>query len=139
MKIIQQEDLLILEFENLNELQNCLNNRLTKLDSNLQIKDYKGFNYRYEILLKFCDELLKKILIKYPSKYVIGYVKDDENTLKHELKHYRYFADKNYRDTVKKFFSDPIHENYLKRIKNMGYKSSVIFDEAQAFWESEIN
>ena len=81
--------------------------------------------------------------IDYDSYYIIGSLKTDKNTIKHEIAHALYYTNKNYRSEMQKLnkelekcYSD--HYLLMKEcLLRMGYCKEVIDDEIQAYLSSE--
>ena len=88
-------------------------------------------------------EQLEEADIDYSSYYLIGSLKSDKNTIKHEIAHALYYTNKNYRSEMQKlnkeleeFYSD--HYLLMKEcLLRMGYCKEVIDDEIQAYLSSE--
>lgn len=138
---IQNNHLLILEFDTLQHLRQELNNKLINIDTQgLRATDYKGFNYRIKAIKKFGSKSIKRIIHKYPNiEYVIGYVKEDQETFEHEMLHYRFFRDPSYRLSTIEHFKNPKYSPLLSQLRKMGYRESVLYDEAQAYFFPKNN
>ena len=97
----------------------------------------QGFNYSIKTVKKHdSNGPLSKIIKKHPQIiYVIGYVTGDNETLQHELRHYRYYSDKEYKKRCDDIFWKK--EKLWVEMRNKGYRSHVLLDEIQAFYPIE--
>lgn len=113
--------------------------------------DWSGFNFPYEVAQRCYsiskienkyDELFKHILtrikkqLKNNNAYIIGVEKLKNDTYKHEMCHALYHTNITYRNFVDDAM-ETMDKNTIrtlsKNLKSMGYASSVIKDEIQAY------
>lgn len=134
LKII--DNLLEIQYDKLSDLQSELTPNLLRIDTVGIVKtNYTGFNYKSKVLQKWGTQKMKKLLKKYKEiSYVIGYLKGDIDTRNHEYSHYLFFNDPLYRYNAIKKYSDPSNKHILEYLRKIGYKETVLFDEAAAFF-----
>jgi hypothetical protein len=113
--------------------------------------DWSGFNFPYEVAQRCYsvskienkyDELFKHILICIKKKlknnkgYIIGVESLKDDTYKHEMCHAFYHTNSLYRSSTDNII-EAMDKNTIrtlsKNIKSMGYTSSVVKDEIQAY------
>jgi hypothetical protein len=113
--------------------------------------DWSGFNFPYEVAQRCYsiskienkyDELFKHILIciekqlKNNKGYIIGVESLKDDTYRHEMCHALYHTNSLYRismDNIMEGMDKNTIRTLSKNIKSMGYTSSVVKDEIQAY------
>jgi len=136
MKCEVRGDLLIVEFSSLDDLHSTLSERLVKTETvGVKISDYTGLNYSKKVLKKHdVKGLLLKLVERNNVEYVIGYVKGDVDTYEHEIRHYKYYSDKDYRKSCDEMFKD--RKELISIVRGKGYRENVILDEVQAHFNT---
>ena len=102
--------------------------------------EFIGFNFPSTIISN--QEPLFYFLLKNNDiSYVIGYKKDDESTLLHELRHARFYMDQSYKNKVIKYWYQlPFDKRLLIKtsLLEKGYQDHVMIDEFQAYYPDLI-
>lgn len=118
-------------------------------------KDFSGFNMPM-VVAKKCyeinsvetpyDEAMSEIVDRYfvngERKYLIGAESAKGSTFEHEVCHALYYTDltyKNAMDKITRTISDKNMAKFRKNLLAMGYHTSVLKDEIQAYMATEVN
>lgn len=118
-------------------------------------KDFVGYNFPL-IVAKKCyqinsvetpydEEMIKIIDAVFEEgkrKYLIGVDNLKNSTFDHELAHAFYYVDINYKNSmndITKEISKFDYSKFKNNLKSIGYCSSVLKDEIQAYMSTEIN
>jgi hypothetical protein len=119
-------------------------------------KDWYGYNFPGNIIKQVNDlgimdrndyddsmlEAYNKCLEKYSDFYIIGAIKDDDVTLKHELAHGLFYLSKPYKEEMISLINkipSKIYNNICQKFIENGYNESVHMDETQAFLSIEYD
>lgn len=116
--------------------------------------DWVGFNIPSKIL-KRCsiglpdynvyDEVMENIIDAIEDKkhiltngkyYLIGALKGNERTVRHEVAHGMYYINKSYKKEMLELVNNlslKFRDDFYKALKSVGYTDQVLPDEAQAF------
>lgn len=107
----------------------------TIIDKNMEPNFIKDWN-EYDDEMKMINDTINKAtsLCQY---YLIGAVKSDELTLKHEVAHGLWFTNADYRANINycidNYTSIPVKDAMFTVLRGMGYAESVLRDEMQAY------
>lgn len=118
-------------------------------------KDFSGFNMPM-VVAKKCyesneietpyDKVMSEIVERYfvngERRYLIGTGSMKGSTFEHELCHALYYTDlkyKNTMDSITKTIPKKNIDRFAKNLSSMGYHSSVLKDEVQAYMATEVN
>ena len=77
------------------------------------------------------------------AKYVVVYKKGDKLTKDHEMLHYKYYIDKEYKNKIKEIWDNmkkDVKKKVLSMLKKMGYpedNEEILIDEFQAYYYTE--
>lgn len=121
-----------LVFDNRDQMNNKLENISQKREAIKKII-YRGHNFPGKFL-NF------DIGIPKDTCYIIGYVKNDHQTIKHEFYHAKFHFDKKYRNEIEKIWNSLTtkeQKDITYQLFNMGYKKEFHLDEFQAYLYSE--
>jgi len=103
---------------------------------NCPIETYNKWLTINKISLSDREKIIDKIIQKNNPAYIVGYEKGDINTKLHEIAHYIYYSDDNYRNIVLSEWNklDTNTLQYITRqLKLLGYSDKNIIDEFQAY------
>lgn len=150
VNICCKDDIIMLEFNNLNVMSTCLEHVSTFVEgktttlrighnfSACELKEYLAQTKNNDKDKAWLQEL---VTIIYPkSKYIIGYVSGDIKTKKHEICHALFHVDETYKkkmlvmwqslDTLTK-------ERIVDFLSRLGYPPEKHIDEFQAYFNTE--
>lgn len=115
-------------------------------------EDWMGFNFPADVIGKVkelgipdpnhYDDLMSGVLglitndAEHKDVYLIGYQKGSAPTLDHEMAHAAFYLDGSYRDEVNDLLlqlPDSVRDRISSAIQELGYASSSVVDEIQAF------
>jgi hypothetical protein len=85
-------------------------------------------------------KVIEKIALKHQCSYVIGYLRGDIHTKKHELQHAKYFVDERFRKQVNSLWfglDSSVRDKVSAFLTKLGYPHDVIVDEFQAYHFTE--
>ena len=118
-------------------------------------KDFVGFNLPLVVAKKCYDvndmetpydlemrDLVNELFVNGTKQYLIGAESFKGSTFDHELAHALYYTDieyKNEMDDLTKELSKKSLGVFRKNLRRIGYNSSVVRDEIQAYMGTEIN
>lgn len=110
-----------------------------------KINNRFGFNFPMKIVLDFYKDtkLKKSIILPYSNcaEYVIVYKKGDISTKKHEIQHAKFFMDQTFRQSVDALWNSlsvKYRDRVTNMLKKMNYPDSVLLDEFQAYYFTEL-
>ncbi len=118
-------------------------------------EDWSGYNIPGDIVLKFL-ELFQNDLTKKERKllnrflktgvhqkfYIIGTIKGDKNTIKHEIAHGLYYLNKDYNKEMSQLIKEmpkSLRSTAEKYLMNLGYCKAVLKDELQAYFATGLD
>lgn len=85
-------------------------------------------------------KVIGTIALKHQCSYVIGYLRGDIHTKKHELQHAKYFVDASFRKQVNSLWlglDSNVRDKVSAFLTKLGYPHDVIIDEFQAYYFTE--
>ena len=120
---------LILEFDSISNMSKIMEKSATHYEG--FIKNRIGFNFPAKFIIGNIPYYNKNL-----HKYVIGFLKGDTQTKRHEICHAKFYISEKYRKFwIKKWnvLNSNIRHKITIKLNYMGYNDEVIVDEFQAY------